>query len=60
MRGAVTTAASPPRLTAPENKPRDQPRSLVMGTTNTDSTATAMTARVEKLTITVLATMTQP
>ena len=31
-----------------------------MGTTNTDRTATAMTARVEKLTTTVLAMITQP
>ena len=56
----MNTAQRPPRLTAPENSPRDHPMSSVMGTTNTDRAATAMTVRVDKLTDTVLPTMTHP
>ena len=58
--GTTTTAHRPPRLTAPENSPRDQPNCSVMGTTNTDRVATAMTVRAEKLTTTALATITHP
>ena len=59
-KGEMNTAQRPPRLTAPENSPRDHPKSSVMGTTNTDRAATAMTVRVDKLTDTVLPTMTHP
>ena len=58
--GVTTTAHRPPRLTAPEKSARDQPSCSVIGTTNTDRVATAMTVRVEKLTTTVLAIITQP
>ncbi|GIT44462.1 MAG: hypothetical protein Ct9H300mP11_23980 [Chloroflexota bacterium] len=56
----MNTAHRPPRLTAPENSPRDHPRSCVIGTTNTDKVATAIIVREEILTATVLAMMTHP
>tara|TARA_B100000408_G_C10273443_1_gene212842 strand:+ start:667 stop:894 length:228 start_codon:yes stop_codon:yes gene_type:complete len=58
--GETSTAHIPPRLTAPENKPRDHPSSWVIGTTNTDKVAIAMTVHVDKLTDTVLAAITHP
>ena len=59
-KGEMNTAHRPPMLTALENNPRDHPRSCVIGTTNTDKVATAITVREEILTATVLATMTHP
>ena len=50
--GETNTAASPPRLTAPENIPTDQPMDWVIGTTNTESVATAITVRVDRLSAT--------
>jgi hypothetical protein len=50
----------PPRLIAPENNPLLQPRSSVIGTTNTESVATAMIVREDKLTDTALAAITHP
>ena len=41
-KGEINTAHSPARLTAPENKPRDQPKCSVMGTTNTERVVTAI------------------
>ena len=58
--GEMKTATSPPRLTAPENIPTDQPRDWVIGTTNTERVATAITVRVDRLTATPLPTITQP
>ena len=59
-KGEMNTAHNPPRLTALENSPRDHPSSCVIGTTNTDKVATAMIVREDRLTATVLATMTHP
>ena len=58
--GETNTAASPPRLTAPENIPTDQPMAWVIGTTNTESVATAITVRVDRLNATPLPAITQP
>ena len=60
MNGDITTAHNPPRLTAPEKSPLDHPSSSVMGTTNTERTATVIMVREERLIATVLAMMTQP
>ena len=60
MMGEMTTATRPPRLTAPENMPTDQPMDWVMGTTNTEMVATAMTVRADRLTATPLPAITHP
>ena len=59
-RGEINTAQRPPRLIAPENNPLLQPRSSVIGTTNTERVATAMIVREDKLTDTVLAKIAHP
>ena len=58
--GDIATAHSPPRLTAPENNPLDHPSCSVIGTTNTDRVATAITVRVVRLTVAVSAAITHP
>ena len=42
-------AKTPPKLTAPENKPRDQPNCSVMGTTNTVRVAMDISGRADQL-----------
>ena len=59
-KGDIATAHRPPRLTAPENKPLDHPSCSVMGTTNTDRVATAITVRVVRLTVAVSAAIIHP
>ena len=44
-RGEMMTAQTPPRLTAPANSPRDHPKASVMGTMNTERTATDIKGR---------------
>ena len=51
--------ANPPTLTAAENEPRDQPKCEVIGTTNTESVATAMTG-LTKDNVEAIAKTTQP
>ena len=58
--GETKTATSPARLTAPENIPTDQPMDWVIGTTNTERVATAITVRVDRLTATPFPAITQP
>ena len=48
-KGDITSPQTAPRLTAPENRPRDQPNSSVIGITKTDSTATDATGLAPKL-----------
>ena len=59
-KGETTRPHNAPRLTAPENWPRDHPSSLVMGTTNTERVATDITGRALKLGTDATARMTQP
>jgi hypothetical protein len=47
-KGDIITAHIPPRLTAPEKKPRDQSNSWVIGTRNTDRVATDINGREVK------------
>ena len=54
------TAQRPPKLTAPEKRPRDQPNSSVIGTKNTDSVATAINGLEENEIPTALLKITQP
>ena len=59
-KGEMTIAHTPPRLMAPEKRPRDQPKCSVIGTTNTDKVATAINAREEKATLTADPKTTHP
>jgi hypothetical protein len=43
--GEMSTAATPPRLTAPAKRPLDQPKVSVIGTIKTERTATDMRGR---------------
>ena len=45
--GDTNAASSPPSDTAPAIEARDQPNASVIGTTNTDSTATAGPCRAK-------------
>ena len=58
--GEIATAHRPPRLTAPENNPLDHPSCSVIGTTNTDRVATAITVLVVRLTVAVSAAIIHP
>ena len=59
-KGETMSSNRAPRLTAPENWPRDQPNSSVMGTTKTERVATAITGRAPKLGTEATANITQP
>ena len=59
-KGDITSPKTAPRLTAPENRPLDQPNSSVMGITNTDSTATDATGLAPKLGRLAMANTTHP
>lgn len=59
-KGETMSPNRAPKLTAPENCPRDQPKSSVIGTTKTDRVATAMTGLAPKLGTEVTANITQP
>ena len=58
--GDMNIAHTPPKLIAPENNPRDHPKSSVIGTTKTDNVATAISGLDEKATVTAEAKITQP
>ena len=58
--GDVTTAHNPPRLTAVDSNPLDQPNSRVIGSTNTESMSTAIIVLVERLIAMLLPAITQP
>ena len=58
--GEMNTAHTPPRLTAPANSPLDHSKASVIGTTNTDNTATDIRGRDVKLVLTTTAKTTQP
>ena len=59
-KGETMSPNRAPKLTAPENCPRDQPNSSVMGTTKTERVATAITGRAPKLGTEAAAKITQP
>ena len=58
--GEVTTAHNPPRLTAVDSIPLDHPSSRVIGSTNTESMATAIMVLVERLIAMLLPAITHP
>ena len=58
--GEISRPHNAPKLTAPENNPRDQSKCSVMGITNTDNTDTDATGRAPKLGSEAIASTTHP